>query len=58
MALLFSFSVAMDKFVMGRVVTAIDYPSIQFWIRFAVATVAAHLAKFRRSHAAKGVPSR
>jgi hypothetical protein len=26
MALLFSFSVAMDKFVIGRVVTAIDYP--------------------------------
>jgi hypothetical protein len=30
MTLRFSFSVAMDKFVIGRVVTAIDYPSIQF----------------------------
>jgi hypothetical protein len=26
MALLFSFSLAMDKFVIGRVVTAIHYP--------------------------------
>src|SRR6266567_5343167 len=38
MALLFSFSLAMDKFVIGRVVTAIDYPSIQFSIRLAVTT--------------------
>jgi hypothetical protein len=28
----------MDKFVIGSVVTAIDYPSIQFSIRLAVAT--------------------
>ena len=28
----------MDKFVIGRVVTAIDYPSMQFSIRLAVAT--------------------
>jgi hypothetical protein len=27
----------MDKFVIGRVVTAIDYPSIKFSIRLAVA---------------------
>jgi hypothetical protein len=38
MALLFSFSLAMDKFVIGSVVTAIDYPSIQSSIRLAVAT--------------------
>jgi hypothetical protein len=38
MALLFSFSLAMDKFVSGRGVTAIDYASIQFSIRLAVAT--------------------
>jgi putative Mn2+ efflux pump MntP len=38
MALLFSFSVAMDKFVIGKVVTAIDYQSIQFSIRLTVAT--------------------
>jgi hypothetical protein len=38
MALLFSFSLAMDKFVIGRVVTAIGYPSIQFSIRLVVAT--------------------
>jgi len=38
MALLFSFSLATDKFVIGSVVTAIDYPSIQFSIRLAVAT--------------------
>jgi hypothetical protein len=38
MALLFSFFVAMDEFVIRRVVTAIDYPSIQFSIRLAVAT--------------------
>jgi hypothetical protein len=57
MALLFSFSVAMDKFVIGRVVTAIHYQSIQFSIRLAVATVVALLAKFRCSRAAKGVPS-
>jgi hypothetical protein len=37
MALLFSFSLAMDKFVSGRVVTAIDYASIRFLIRLAVA---------------------
>jgi hypothetical protein len=37
MALLFSFSLAMDKFVIGRVVTAIEYPSIQFSFRLAVA---------------------
>jgi len=55
--LLFSFFVAMDKIVIGKVVTAIDYPSIQFSIRLAVATVIALLAKFRCSHAAKGVPS-
>jgi len=57
MALLFSFSVAMDKLVIGRVVTAIDYPSIQFSIRLAVATVIALLAKLRCSHAGKAVPS-
>jgi hypothetical protein len=57
MALLFSFSVALDKFVIARVVTAIDYPSIQFSIRLAVATVVALLAKFRCSHPAKRVPS-
>jgi putative Mn2+ efflux pump MntP len=57
MALLFSFSLAMDKFVVGRVVTAIDYPSIQFSIRLAVATVVALLAKLPCSHAAKGVLS-
>jgi hypothetical protein len=28
----FSFSLAMDKFVIGRVVTAIDYPSIKVFI--------------------------
>jgi hypothetical protein len=38
MALLFSFSLAMDKFVIGRVVTPIDYPLIQFSIKPAVAT--------------------
>src|SRR6266404_113674 len=38
MALLFSFSLATDKFVIGSVVTAIDYPSIQFSIRLAVVT--------------------
>jgi hypothetical protein len=37
MALLFSFSLAMDKFVIGRVVTAIEYPAIQFSFRLAVA---------------------
>ena len=57
MALFFSFSVAMDKFVIGRVVTAIHYRSIQFPIRLAVATVVALLAKFRCSRPAKGVPS-
>jgi hypothetical protein len=36
MALRFSFS-ALDKFVIGRVVTAIEYPSIQFSFRLAVA---------------------
>ena len=50
-------SVAMDKLVIGRVLTPIDYLSIQFSIRLAVATVIALLAKFRCSHAAKGVPS-
>jgi hypothetical protein len=38
MALLFSFSLATDKFAIGRVVTAIDYPSIRFPIRPVVAT--------------------
>jgi hypothetical protein len=38
MALLFSFSLAMDKFVIGRAVTSIGYPSIQFSIKPAVAT--------------------
>jgi hypothetical protein len=57
MALLFSFSVAMDKFVIGGIVTAIDYPSIQFSIGLAVATLVALVAMFRCSHAAKGVPS-
>src|ERR1700676_3695204 len=38
MALLFSFSLAMNKFLIGRVVTAIDYTLIQFSIRLAVAT--------------------
>ena len=47
----------MDKFVIGRVVTAIDYPSIQLSIRLAVATFVAPLAKFQCSRAAKGVPS-
>ncbi len=42
----------MDKFVIGRVVTAIDYPSTQFSIRLAVATVVALLAKFWCSRAA------
>jgi hypothetical protein len=37
MALLFSFSLAMDKFVIGRVVTAIDYTLTQFSIKLAVA---------------------
>jgi len=41
MAFLFSHSFAMDKFVICKVVTAIDYPSIQFSIRLAVATVVA-----------------
>jgi len=36
--LLFSFSLAMNKFLIGRVVTAIDYTLIQFSIRLAVAT--------------------
>jgi hypothetical protein len=54
MALLFSFSLAMDKFGIGRVVTTIDYPLIQFSIRLAVATVVALLAKFWCSHAAEG----
>jgi hypothetical protein len=57
MALLFSFSLAMDKFGIGRVVTTIDYPLIQFSIRLAVATVVGLFAKFRCSHAEKGVPS-
>jgi len=47
----------MDKFVIGRTVIAIDYPSIQFSIRLAAATFVALLAKFRCSRAAKGVPS-
>ena len=47
----------MDKFVIGGVVTAIHYQSIQFSIRLAVATVVALLAKFRCSRAAKAVPS-
>src|SRR5580700_7461515 len=34
----FSFFVVMDKFVIGRVVAAIDYPSIQFSLRLAAAT--------------------
>ena len=38
MALLFSFSLALDNFGIGRVVTAINYPSIQFSIRLAVTT--------------------
>jgi len=38
MALLCSFSLAMDNFVIGRVVNAIDYSSIQFSIRVAVTT--------------------
>jgi len=46
----------MDKFVIGRVVTVIDYPSMQFSIRLAAATVVALLAKSRCSHAAKGMP--
>jgi hypothetical protein len=58
MAFLFSFSVAMDKFVIGRVVTAIHYQAIQFSIRLAVATVVALPAKFRCSHAARRVPSK
>src|SRR5258707_2050684 len=58
MALLFSFSLATDKFVIGRVVTAIDYPSMQFSIRLAAATVVALLAKSRCSHASKGMPSK
>ena len=29
----------MDKFVIGRVVTAIDYSSIKFFIRLAVAKI-------------------
>jgi hypothetical protein len=39
----------MDKFVIGRTVIAIDYPSIQFSIRLAAATFVALLAKFRCS---------
>jgi hypothetical protein len=38
MALLFSFSLAMDKFVIGRVATAVDYTLMQFSIRLAVVT--------------------
>jgi hypothetical protein len=57
MALLFSFSAAMDKFVIGKAMTAIPYQSIQFSIRLAFATVVALTAKFRCSRAAKGVPS-
>src|ERR1700738_3249104 len=38
MALLFSFSLAMDNFVIGRVVTAINYTLIQFSSRLSVAT--------------------
>jgi hypothetical protein len=37
MALIFSYSLAMDKFVIGRVVTVIDDPSIKFSIRLAAA---------------------
>jgi len=48
----------MDKFVIGRVATVIDYPSIQFSIRLAAATVVALLAKSRCFHAAKGMPSK
>ena len=57
MALLFSFAAAMDNFVTRRVVTVIDYPSIQLSIRLAVVTVVVLLEKFRCSYAAKGVPS-
>jgi len=48
----------MDKFVIGRVVTVIDYSSMQFSIRLAAATVVALLAKSQCSHAAKGMPSK
>jgi hypothetical protein len=48
----------MDKLVIGRVVTAIDYPPIQFSIRLVVATVVMLLAKFRCFHATEGVPSK
>jgi hypothetical protein len=37
MALLFSFSLAMDKLVIGRVVTPIEYLPIQFSFGLAVA---------------------
>jgi hypothetical protein len=47
----------MDKFVIGRVATAIDYESILFSIRLAITTVVVFLAKFRCPRAAKGVPS-
>ena len=48
----------MNKFLICRVVTAIDYTLIQFSIRLAAATVVALLAKSRCSHAAKGIPSK
>jgi hypothetical protein len=46
MALFFSSSLAMDKFVIGRVEAAIDYSSIQFSIRFAVANRIDDAAEF------------
>jgi len=46
MALLCSFSLAMDNFVIGRVVNAIDYSSIQFSIRVAVTTTLTTLLEF------------
>jgi hypothetical protein len=57
MALLFSFSLAMDNFVIGRVVTAIDYPSIQFSIRLAVTTtLTARLSSFSMADLPGSIP--
>jgi hypothetical protein len=56
MALLFSFAVAIDKFVIGRVVTAIDYPSIHFRSCSLSRLSSRSLQSSGVSHATKGVP--
>jgi hypothetical protein len=57
MALLFSFSLAMDSFGIGRVVTAIGYPSIQFSTRLAVTTtLTARLSSFSMADLPDSIP--